>query len=78
MLVTLKETNQEAFYALLQSDIEQLLPLVYTPTIGDACLQWGTLMPRPTGLYISLRDRGRVRELLMQWPSDDVSGVVRL
>jgi malate dehydrogenase (oxaloacetate-decarboxylating)(NADP+) len=57
MLVTLKETNQAAFNALLQQDLEGLLPLVYTPTIGDACLAWGSLLPRPTGLYITSNDR---------------------
>lgn len=72
--MTLKETNQAAFYALLQQDLEALLPVVYTPTIGDACLNWGVLLPRPTGLYVSLRDRGNVSALLNHWPSDEVRG----
>jgi hypothetical protein len=57
LLVTLKETNQAAFAALLQHDLEGLLPLVYTPTIGEACMAWGSLLPRPTGLYITSSDR---------------------
>jgi malic enzyme len=52
--------------------IEELLPLVYTPTIGDACLHWGALFPRPEGLYISLRDKGRVDEVVAHWPASDV------
>jgi malic enzyme len=57
LLVTLKETNAAAFAALLETDLEGLLPLVYTPTIGEACLAWGSLLPRPTGLYITSADR---------------------
>ncbi|KAF6257169.1 hypothetical protein COO60DRAFT_1702001 [Scenedesmus sp. NREL 46B-D3] len=72
LLVTLKETNQAAFNALLQQDLEGLLPLVYTPTIGDACLAWGSLLPRPTGLYITSNDRGKVDQVLQHWPSDEV------
>lgn len=73
LLITLKETSAAIFYALLEQDLEALLPLVYTPTIGEACLAWGTLLPRPSGLYVSLaRDRGRIAELLRCWPSDDV------
>lgn len=46
---------------------------MYTPTIADACLAWGSMLQRPAGLYVSLaRDAGRVAELLRCWPSDDV------
>lgn len=72
LLVTLKETNAAAFAALLQGDLEVLLPLVYTPTIGAACLAWGRLLPRPTGLYITSADRGKVDQVLQHWPSDEV------
>ncbi|WIA33562.1 hypothetical protein OEZ86_006686 [Tetradesmus obliquus] len=72
LLVTLKETNSAAFAALLQGDLEVLLPLVYTPTIGAACLAWGRLLPRPTGLYITSADRGKVDQVLQHWPSDEV------
>ncbi|WIA13414.1 hypothetical protein OEZ85_006994 [Tetradesmus obliquus] len=72
LLVTLKETNAAAFAALLQGDLEGLLPLVYTPTIGAACLAWGSLLPRPTGLYITSADRGKVDQVLQHWPSDEV------
>ncbi|KAF8058127.1 MOD1 [Scenedesmus sp. PABB004] len=72
LLVALRETNEAAYVALLRSDVEGLLPLVYTPTIGDACLAWGSLVPRATGLYITPADRGRVLDVLRRWPSDEV------
>lgn len=52
-----------------------MLPLVYTPTIGDACLNWGTLIPRPTGLYVSATDAGQVDALLANWPQQQVGAV---
>ncbi len=53
-----------------------MLPIVYTPTVGDACLDWGTLLPRPTGLYLSARTHtGRVKQLLSAWPSSKVGMV---
>jgi hypothetical protein len=68
--VALKETNRTAFIALLQSNLEDVLPLVYTPTIAEACLTWGSLVPRPLGLYVTPDDDPLT--LLQHWPSDEV------
>lgn len=70
LLVSLKETNRAAFIALLQQDLEVLLPLVYTPVIAEACLHWDTLLPRPLGLYVTPADDPS--ELLAHWPSQEV------
>lgn len=56
-VMTLRETNRDAFYGLLSQNIEAFLPIIYTPTVGDACLKWSTLIKRPTGLYISAQDK---------------------
>lgn len=56
-LTTLRETNQAAFYGLLSQDLTTYLPLIYTPTVGEACQRWGQLLQRPTGLYISIKDQ---------------------
>ena len=71
-LVTLQNTDETTFYALLKDRTSELLPILYTPNVGDACLQFGTLSPRPPGLYVSLEDRGRVANLVSHWPSNDV------
>jgi hypothetical protein len=66
----MKETNRAAFIALMQQDLEGLLPLVYTPVIAEACLNWGTLIPRPLGLYVGAGDDPL--QAMMHWPSQEV------
>ncbi len=56
-LMSLRETNEAAFFGLMAQDVTGLLPLVYTPTVGVACQNWSRLLPRPTGLYISRNDQ---------------------
>jgi malate dehydrogenase (oxaloacetate-decarboxylating)(NADP+) len=46
-LMTLRATNEDAFFALLSAYPEEMVPLVYTPTVGDACQKWGSLILRP-------------------------------
>ncbi|KAF5830092.1 hypothetical protein DUNSADRAFT_15053, partial [Dunaliella salina] len=76
-LMTLSESDPPLFYALLQSNIEHLLPLLYTPTVGEACLNWGTLLARPSGLYISYhRHRGNVQSVVNTWPETQVKVAV--
>lgn len=72
----MKESNRAAFIALLQQDLEGLLPLVYTPVIAEACLRWGTLLPRPLGLYVSPSDDPAA--LVNHWPSQEVCGLCML
>ena len=71
-LVALQTTDERTFYKLLRSDTERLLPLLYTPTVGEACLRFGTLIQRPMGVWVSSDDAGNVRELMRNWPRDDV------
>jgi len=63
-LRSLQEANSVLFYRFLVSDIEQLLPVVYTPTVGLACQQWSRTYRREHGLYLSWADRHRVPQLL--------------
>jgi malate dehydrogenase (oxaloacetate-decarboxylating)(NADP+) len=58
------------------SDPARFLPLVYTPTVGEACLQFGHILRRPRGLYLSIKRKGRVREILRNWPERDVRFIV--
>lgn len=64
--------DEATFYTLLEQRTSELLPILYTPTVGDACLQFGTLSPRPPGLYVSLEDRGNVAAVVSHWPAADV------
>ena len=75
-LSQLQDTDETLFYRVLMSDPAHFLPLVYTPTVGEACLQFGHVMRRPKGLYLSINRKGRVREILRNWPNRDVRFIV--
>src|SRR5712692_4732243 len=75
-LSQLQDTDERLFYRVLMSDPAHFLPLVYTPTVGEACLQFGHIMRRPKGLYLSIKRKGRVREILRNWPQRDVRFIV--
>lgn len=68
----LRNTNVHLFYRLVVQHIKTIAPLIYTPTVGDACLQWSHNYVQPEGLYISYSDRGNIRAVLDNWPEPNV------
>jgi malate dehydrogenase (oxaloacetate-decarboxylating)(NADP+) len=72
-LSTLKQNNTDLFYRLLIDNVATLMPLVYTPTIGDVCLQYSTLYTHPEALYISIKQRKSIATILKNWPYPDPS-----
>eukprot|EP00906_Rhabdomonas_costata_P013829 RCo019823 len=69
-LTTLKETNQTLFYSLLLKNLEECLPLIYTPTVGEACLKFDGIYSHPQGMYINSKHRGRIADILDNWVSE--------
>ncbi|GLT48517.1 hypothetical protein SLA2020_221380 [Shorea laevis] len=75
-LTELQERNRKLFYKLLIDNVEELLPIVYTPTVGEACQKFGSIFRRPQGLYISLKEKGKILEVLKNWPERSIQVIV--
>jgi malate dehydrogenase (oxaloacetate-decarboxylating)(NADP+) len=71
-LISLLDNDETLFYRTLMSDPARFLPIVYDPTIGEACLKFGHIYRRTRGLYLSITRKGHVKEVLRNWPVKDV------
>jgi malate dehydrogenase (oxaloacetate-decarboxylating)(NADP+) len=75
-LAALHDRNESLFFRILMDYPDEMTPIVYTPTVGLACQQFGHIFQRPRGIFVSAKDRGRVAELLANWPYRDVKIIV--
>src|SRR6476620_7594729 len=71
-LVNLLDHDETLFYRTIMSDPTRFMPIVYDPTIGEACLKFGHIYRGPRGMYLSITRRGKVKEVLRNWPQKDV------
>ncbi len=71
-LQDLCDRNETLFYATVMSDPARFVPIVYDPTIADACLTYGHIYRRPQGMYLNRRMRGRFAKILSNWPAKEI------
>jgi malate dehydrogenase (oxaloacetate-decarboxylating) len=76
VLRELQDTNETLFYALLVGNLEELLPIVYTPTVGAGCQQFSRLFRKPRGLFLSIPHKARIDRILAQPRFDKVEAIV--
>ena len=75
-LAALQDRNETLFYRLLMTDPALYLPIVYDPTVGEACMKFAHIYRRPRGLYLSLKHKGMMKEILLNRPEKDVRFIV--
>ena len=75
-LSALQNENETLFYRVVIDNTKEMLPLIYTPTVGQACQEWSRLYVRPRGLYITSEHRGGIADILRSWPRRDVGIIV--
>ncbi|KAH8313406.1 hypothetical protein KR067_005430, partial [Drosophila pandora] len=74
-LSDLYDRNERLFFRFLSENIEDLMPIVYTPTVGLACQRFGLIYRRPHGLFVTFNDRGHVFDVMKNWPEPDVRAI---
>lgn len=76
LLQALQDRNETLFYQLIISHVEELAPVIYTPTVGEVCLQYSRLFRRARGMYFSAADRGNMHAMAYNWDNDRVDVIV--
>ena len=71
-LIGLSDRNETLFFRTVMSDPARFIPILYDPTVADACLAFGHIYRRPRGMYINRTMKGRIAEVLRKWPNRDV------
>lgn len=75
-LAGLQNRNESLFYRVLIDNMQELMPIIYTPTVGQACQEYSKIFSEPRGIFITQNDRGRVKKILKNWPEKNIRVIV--
>jgi malate dehydrogenase (oxaloacetate-decarboxylating)(NADP+) len=75
-LIALQDRNEHLFYRVIMNNLEEMMPIIYTPTVGKACQEFQHIYRSPRGFYVSMQDKGRVKEIMQNWPHKNASIIV--
>jgi len=76
LLESLHDRNEALFFRVITENPDEMMPIIYTPTVGLACQQFGHIYRRPRGLFISSADRGRIAQVMRNWPYREAAMIV--
>ena len=76
LLEALQDRNEALFFRVITDNPDEMMPIIYTPTVGLACQQFGHIYRRPRGLYVSAADRGRIGQVMRNWPHRQAAMIV--
>nr|XP_042906931.1 NADP-dependent malic enzyme [Parasteatoda tepidariorum] len=72
----LQDTNERLFYRVLCEHTEELMPYVYTPVVGQACIEYSKIFQHPRGVFLTINDAGSIYDILGNWPEEHVKAIV--
>jgi malate dehydrogenase (oxaloacetate-decarboxylating)(NADP+) len=75
-LNALHDRNEALFFRVIADNPDEIMPLIYTPTVGLACQRFGYIYQRPRGMFIGANDRGRIAKVLRNWPEREIGIIV--
>ncbi len=75
-MIGLQDRNETLFYHIVLENLEAMMPIIYTPTVGLACQQYGHIFRRPRGLFLTTREAGKFAQILRNWPAKEVQVIV--